>query len=784
MQGLYQRYRHFDLLVDSRRLTQPDQTLFLALAGRRTDGHRFIPELLRAGVRHFVVLESWWVAHCESEAPPPDLSLYAEATFVAVSDVLAFLQELAAHHRRQFELPVVGITGSNGKTITKDWLGQLLEAEFTVCLSPRSYNSQVGVPLSVWQLNDAHQLAVFEAGISQAGEMEKLAHIIRPTLGVLTNLGEAHAAGFRSPDHKRAEKLKLFTDCERVIVPISEPEAINDLREWGKTVLPVANPPHPHLDHLPVVFRQDAWLAIAAAEELGLITNRDELPNRVRHFRAADLRLSVRAAANGCTLINDAYSNDLTSLAAALEFATTQAPDKPLTLFLTDLPQINQPPKDFYRRVAGLLAGRVSRLFAVGPQIVHLEPELSGVAFHHFATTAELLAALDQFQFHQETLLLKGARRFRLERLTDHLTRRRHRTVLEIDLDAIVHNLEVYRTALPAGVKVGAMVKASAYGSGSVAVVRALAAAGVDRLFVAYTDEGVSLREAGIELPIVVLNPELAEFSLLEQWSLEPVIADRPTLETALEKFSELPLHLEFDTGMNRLGFAVGEAANLACYFASHNSQPASVFTHLAASEMTEHDAFTQQQFERFDNVIAAFDRSGATPGFRHVLNSNGISRFPGRTYDLVRLGIGLYGVGDAQKYGRLRPVARLKAAISGLRDVEATTTIGYGRRGELARAGRIGIVSIGYADGLPRRAGEGRYALMINGKSAPIVGAICMDMCMVDLSDHPEVRLGEEVIIFGSEHPIEELARVAGTIPYEILTGIGSRVHRVYRRE
>lgn len=777
---LYERYSKFELLIDSRRLAKPAQTLFVALAGERTDGHAYIQELLEKGVRHFLVREAYWIEAMEQPAQVDNLSLYSEATFIAVEDPLETVQQLAAYHRLQFDIPVIGITGSNGKTIVKDWLVSLLETRFSVCSSPRSYNSQIGVPLSVWQLQPAHEIAVFEAGISQNGEMGKLEAIIAPTHGIFTNLGTAHAAGFSDANHKLSEKLKLFANCKSVFTGDVAAQKALKVAEID-IVAPIAEVLD-YLSHLPAVFRYNAKLAVTVARSF--LIDEANIEERAGAFQPLDLRLQVRAAANGCTIINDTYSNDLTSLAAALQFATTQATSDQLTLILSDLPQTAADQQAVYERVAGLLNGKVHQLIGVGENIALLDGMLENVDFSHYPDTKSLVKSLEKHRFHNETILLKGARTFGLEQLMDQLTSRRHRTTLEVDLNAVAHNLSVYQRQIPETTGIAAMVKASAYGSGSVQLARLLADAGVRYLVVAYTDEGIRLREAGIKTDMIVLNPEKSEFDLLQRFRLEPVVTDLETLATSLEKYPELPLHLEFDTGMRRLGFDPMMAKAVARKLVDHNTQPTSVFTHLAASDAVEYDAYTQEQFKVFEDVLADLEKEGVKPQLRHILNTNGISRFPEKAYELVRLGIGLYGIGDQSLKDELQAAITLKAAISSVRTLPINAHIGYGLKGKMENAGRVGVVSIGYADGLPRLAGEGNYSLLVNGKQAPIIGVVCMDMCMIDLSGHEEVSIDDEVIIFGPDHPIERLAKAARTIPYEILTGVGSRVHRVYTSE
>ena len=775
---LYDLYRDFDLVVDSRRVGDPARTLFFALPGARQDGHDFIGELLAVGVRHFVVAG----ARVQGE-----VTEQGGGTFHPVADPLRTLQALAAHHRRRFRLPVVAITGSNGKTIVKDWLAQLLGHRFHVCASPRSYNSQIGVPLSVWRLRAEHDVAVFEAGVSRSGEMRRLAEIIRPTCGVFTVLGSAHDAGFASRTEKHREKLQLFAGCEWVAVSTDDSATVGLLRQQGTEVFPFLGIEGKFLEvedrplrlpfpELPPVYLDNAYAAAAAAYALGL--DEATLRRTVPELQPLANRLEQRAGRRGGVVINDSYSNDFSALAAALDFAVAQNPFPELTLILGTLQPGFFGPQPGTRALAQLLEGTVSRLITVGKANAQIP------AAHHFTTTEDLLAALDTLDFSQTTVLVKGASHERLGRVADALSRQQHRTVLTLDLTALRHNFRVYRERAATGMIV--MVKASAYGGGSLPVARAVVAAGADRLAVAYPDEGRTLREGGLRVPVIILNADPAQYARCATDELEPVVHRRVDLERALS--AGLRVHLELDTGMGRLGFAPAELADdllpLLATLGPRAGQIASVFTHLAAADDPAHDDFTRRQLTTFD---AAYERLAAALGRRpdrHLLNSNGIARFPDHAYEFVRLGIGLYGLGDATLAARLRPALRLSTYVSRVYDYPAGHTIGYGRRGRLLRPSRIAVLPLGYADGLPRLAGEGRFAVRFASGPAPTIGAVCMDMTMVDVTELPAVGAGSEAVVFGPDHPIELLAAAAQTIPYEVLTGVGNRVHRVYVEE
>lgn len=791
IEELYQIYQTYDLLVDSRRLTDPSSTLFFALPGQRVDGHDFIPELLKAGVRHFVVAEQYQArpqvqANVETEQGGGAL------VFHQVPDPLAVLQKLAAHHRQQFDVPVLAITGSNGKTIVKDWLVQLLGHRFNICASPRSFNSQIGVPLSVWRLRAEHDLAIFEAGVSEKGEMARLAEIIRPTCGLFTMLGSAHDAGFPDRSSKHQEKLSLFKGAEWVAVSADDNDSIRLLRMAdidpltflgidGRLLEVEEVPLKLNFPDLPGIYLENAYAAVAGAYGLGLPPA--EIRRHLPGLRPLSNRLEQREGHSGGIVINDSYSNDLSALAAALEFATAQNPFPGLTLILGTLQpgSFNLPGTGVRAEnpaLLQLLEGSVTRLVTVGKTNIGLPAE------QHFSTPEDLLEAIGkELQFGAETILVKGASVEQLDRVADVLSRKQHQTLLRLDLSALRHNFQTYRQSVSAGMIV--MVKASAYGGGALPVARALAAAGANYLAVAYPDEGRSLREGGVKLPIMVLNAEPGTFSRCVSDDLEPVVHQVSALRRA--RAYGLKVHLELDTGMARLGFQTNGLDDLLAELdrEDYTETIASVFTHLAASEDAAHDEFTSQQLADFDSAYARISTMADVAPPRHVLNSNGISRFPDRAYEMVRLGIGLYGIGDATRGGELRPALQLLTHITRVYDRPAGDSVGYGRRGKLGRPSRIAVLPLGYADGLPRLAGEGSFSVRIGEYLAPIIGSVCMDMATIDVTDLPGyISAGTEVTIFGANHSIELLAEAAQTIPYEILTGIGSRVHRIYLQD
>ncbi len=793
---LYDRYRDFDLLVDSRRLGDAAKTLFFALPGQRTHGNKFVGPLYRKGVRHFVVLrQAQQGAQTQVQQELEQQGKYSEAIFLLTDDPLRLLQQLATHHRRQFDIPVLAITGSNGKTIVKDWLAQLLQPYLNVCASPRSYNSRIGVPLSVWRLRAEHEVAIFEAGISEAGEMAALAEIIRPTCGLFTMLGSAHAAGFSDARAKHREKMTLFRGTDWVVVPADDTDSVGLLRKLN--VDPIThlgiNRRWLEVDEvslkmdfpdLPTIYLENAYAAATAAYALGL--NKEQIAAGLDDLRILDNRLEQREGLHGGPVINDSYSNDLTALAAALDFAEARANSGKLCLILGTIQprsssshstSVSAPEDD----LLPLLRPRLTRLLTIGETNASLARAISGA--RHFTRPEALLAELGNIPFSPgEVILIKGASQERLDRVADTLSRKQHRTLLRIDLAALRHNFNVYRASTSAQMIV--MVKASAYGGGAPPVAHALAEAGADYLAVAYPDEGSLLREHGLKLPIMVLNAASHDFERMGKDNLEPVVHRLEDLQRI--KDSGLKVHLELDTGMARLGFRPAELEGLLTELRSGTYERiiSSVFTHLAASEDGAHDDFTRQQISAFDAAYKRIAEALGTSPPRHLLNSNGISRFPENAYEYVRLGIGLYGIGDAGKASALRPVLTFSTRVTAVFELKAGESIGYGRRGTMTQDGKVAILSVGYADGLPRLAGEGRFSIRIKSGLASIIGSVCMDMTMVEVTHLPEVKVGDEAILFGAGHPIELLSEAAMTIPYEILTGIGPRVHRVYTAE
>jgi len=837
------------LLLDSRRVSVPDGALFVALRGPRHDGHHHLAALYAKGVRQFVV-----------SYPPPSLEAFAGAGFVLVPDTLAALQQLAAQHRAAFAGPVWGITGSNGKTIVKEWLTQLLAPNESICRSPRSYNSQVGVPLSVWELDPArHTLGLFEAGISERGEMVRLAAIIQPTHGIFTTLGTAHDAGFASEEEKLAEKLQLFEGpgFEHLVYCADQPLVAAAVQArglpalaWtrhaapqaalrfrlkrtgtGSTVVrvrlgPAAADLAARLDFDQPALRAATRFTLPFADEpavenalhcLAMLLLRQldaatalapaDIQRRLLGLRPVAMRLEMKAGRHGCYLLDDTYNNDLAGLSLALDALGRQARPGGRTVILSDLLESGLPPIELYGRVARLLqAHGVTRVIGVGEEIapqLRIAAEVAENSSEQFliqgyATTEALLAALNPADFQNETILIKGARRFGFERVVAALQQPQHGTVLEVNLDALTHNLQHYRRQLQPGTKLMVMVKAFAYGSGSYEVASLLEFQRADYLAVAYADEGQQLRENGISLPIMVLNPGPDSFAQLRRYRLEPEIYSlerlRDYLQAAREAAAEAlgplpPLHLKLDTGMRRLGFAEEELPELLTLLAEHRIQlpVAGIMTHLAAADDPAHDEFTREQLATFRRMAAAIEAVLGHAALKHALNSAGIRRFPEAQLDMVRLGVGLYGVeaGAEDGSGNLLPVSTLKTTVSQVKELPAGTTVGYGRRGAAtAHPRRLATLAIGYADGYDRRFSNGAGLVVLHGRRAPVVGSVCMDMVMVDVTDIPEARPGDVALLFGESLDINELAQRIGTIPYELLTNVSERVKRVFVSE
>ena len=797
------------LLTDSRSLGFPEETLFFALVTARGDGHRYITDLYGRGVRHFVV-----------SARPGDEELQAmhEACFLLVPDTLAALQLLAAQHRAQYTVPVVGITGSNGKTVVKEWLGQLLGPDYRVARSPRSYNSQIGVPLSVWQMDENTGVALIEAGISAHHEMKRLRTIIRPTIGVLTNIGGAHQENFSSLQDKCMEKLDLFRDCDIIIYNGDDEEVCESVDRTLQSAREIAwsrhNPEKPL--YIASVVKDDKATTIAyiyigikgeytipftddASVEnsihclavcLYLMVPPEKIAERMVQLEPVAMRLEVKEGKNGSTLINDSYNSDIASLDIALDFMARrpEREGRERVLILSDLLQTGQSSRSLYRKVATLVESRgVERIIGIGAELM-ASADRFNIKKSFYSTTEEFLQSEELRELRRSLILVKGSRSFGFERIAEQLALKVHETTLDIDLGAMVDNLNHYRGMLPAGVKTVCMVKAFAYGAGFYEIAKTLQDHRVDYLAVAVADEGEQLRKAGITANILVMNPELSAFKTMFDNNLEPEIYSFALLEAMIhacerEGYTHYPIHIKIDTGMSRLGFRPDEMPRLIEQLGGQRAvTPRSVFSHFAGSDSSDFDAFTHRQAARFDEAATALQAAFPHKILRHICNSAGIERFPEYHHDMVRLGLGLYGISPIDNR-LLHPIGTLKSTILQIHEVPETETVGYSRRGQLVRPSRIASIPIGYADGLNRRLGNGHGYCIVNGHEAPYVGNICMDVCMIDVTDI-DCREGDTVEIFGPQLPVTQLAEWLGTIPYEVMTGISTRVKRVYRVE
>jgi len=799
------------LLIDSRKLLFPATTLFFAIAGPRRQGNAFVNDLYSRGVRNFIVDNSFTFLP----------GTFTDANIIVTENVLQALQQLTAHHRHQFTFPVIGITGSNGKTIVKEWLYQLLQADYSIVRSPKSYNSQIGVPLSVWQISAAHNMGIFEAGISLAGEMEKLEKIIAPTIGVFTNIGEAHSEGFESIVHKVNEKSKLFARSGAVVY--CKDEAVVDeallqlskknncsLLSWGhsedavlqltiiqvqafNTVVKALYKERKISISIP--FTNDAAIKNAITcwcVLLHLGVSDDTISERMLQLKPVEMRLELKEGINNCSVINDSYSADTTSLSIALDFLQQQQQHTKRSVIISDILQSGKTGLQLYTEVAAILQQKnISRFIGVGSEISKYQVCFSAMPDKtFFKDTAEFIKFFPTLHFYNETILLKGARVFEFEQISHLLEQKTHQTVLEINLNAITHNLKTYQQQLSPGVKMMAMVKAFSYGSGSFEIANLLQFHKVDYLAVAYADEGVELRKAGITLPIMVMNAEAATFDMLVQYNLEPELYSFSIL-TAFENYllqsavTDYPVHIKLDTGMHRLGFEPQEMELLSKRLSTAASfKIQSVFSHLASSDNKTHDKFTSLQADLFTEACTVLSKHIAYPFIKHIANTAAIYRHKNLQFDMVRLGIGLYGVdGNEAMQQQLKNVSTLKTTISQIKKIRKGESVGYSRKGIAEKASTIATVRIGYADGYPRSLGNGIGKMNIKGELAPVIGNVCMDMTMLDITGIDAAE-GDEVIVFGEPLPVSQLAGWAGTIAYEILTGISQRVKRVYYEE
>lgn len=796
------------LLIDSRQLTEPEHTIFIALVSQRNDGHHYILSLYQRGVKTFIVNHI-----------PSNVNTIDDVCFILVGNTLQALQKLAAWHRKQYHIPVVGITGSNGKTMVKEWLYQLLKDDYTICRSPKSYNSQIGVPLSVWQLNQYHTLGIFEAGISEAGEMAALNAIILPTLGVLTSLGTAHDEGFSDRGQKFLEKLRLFQGCQQIIVNALsfKEEDVDALRnrpvflistQEGASLQVIQTTTQNHQTTVKAKYSQRIIAITIPFTDSASVENavtcwavllqqsilQDEIEKRMLLLQPVAMRLELKLGNNNCVLINDFYNSDINALEIALHYQNQQNRGGKKIVILSDIEQSGQTTQRLYTDVAKLMRQfKIDVLIGIGHDISS-QQKLFSASDYFFETTESFIAASKSnryLQFRDALILLKGARHFEFENISKLFQQKSHDTVLEINLNRLIHNINFYRSQLDKKTKLMCMVKATGYGSGSSEIAFTLQHHHVDYLAVAYTDEGVDLRKAGIHLPIMVMSPEESSYDDMIDYRLEPEIFSFKIAQEFLQALQSkavsgsYPVHIKLDTGMHRLGFEEDQLPELCALLKKETSfKVKSIFSHLVASDDKQFDEFTNQQMALFENMSSHIETAIGYHTIKHICNSGAITRFKWAHYNMVRLGIGMYGVSfnNIEKQ-HLQNINTLKTRISQLKPLEVGETVGYSRKGVAHKKMMIATIPIGYADGFSRKLGNGNFSVMVHGTPCKTVGNICMDMCMIDVTEIA-CKEGDEVIVFETSEQLLQLSLAMQTIPYEVLTGISARVKRVYVHE
>jgi len=808
-----------DIVTDSRKINKPENALFIAIKTKVRDGHAFVADAYEKGIRSFLVSQDI------------DVDSFKDANFIKVKDTLQGFQQVAEAYRKRFDIPVIGITGSNGKTIIKEWLYQLLSPDHNMVRSPKSFNSQLGVPISVWLLEPQHEVAVFEAGISQPGEMEQLERMIKPTIGIFTNVGEAHDEGFLNKRQKINEKLLLFRHTKQLVyckdhhelnecisqflhqarsygneMPLqlftwsykmdSDLRILNVQSENGKTAIEALYKGDkiavtiPFTDPASIENAIHCWCVM-----LLMNVGMDDIKQRMAQLHAVSMRLELKHGINGSTVINDTYNSDLTSLRIALDFLDQQHQHIQHTVILSDIQQGMATDTDLYDEVAELLQQHnIRRFIGIGPALsknkasFRKNKKLRSV---FFKTTEDFLKKFHLITFEHEAILLKGARPFAFEKISILLEQEIHQSVLTVDLSALAHNIDVYRSYLEPRVKTMAIVKAYSYGHGSYEIANVLQYSGVDYLAVAYTDEGIALRKMGITMPIMVMSPDMGSFDRMIAWKLEPEIYNMRSYNafSAIARMLDVkdyPVHIKLDTGMHRLGFMPEDVAELKVLLINNpHIKVATIFSHLAASEDSMHDNYTHAQAELFRAMSEEIMAMLSYRPMRHICNSAGIVRHKDLHFDMVRLGIGLYGVDSSNAMnGQLKQIGTLKTMIAQIKTLTDGQTVGYSRKGEVKGTMRVATICIGYADGYHRSLGYGKAHVLVRGKAAKVMGVVAMDMCMVDVTDIPEAIEGDEAIVFSPELPIAQLAEWSGTISYEIMTSISQRVKRVYVQE
>jgi alanine racemase len=792
-----------ELVFDSRKMTFSTQALFFAIKTAKNNGHLYILELIKKNVKNFIVSEN--------------LIKYKDidANFYQVVDPILAMQQIAARHRKSFNCPVVGITGSNGKTIVKEWLSTILSKKFSVIKSPNSYNSQIGVPLSVWQMNDTYNFAIFEAGISQKNEMEKLEAVIKPNIGILTNIGNAHSGFFENDKEKLLEKLQLFKNASTLIYN-NDNQLIRETIESFTYLQKICWGEHPNSYYKIVSQKQlqnsvivefshtSEWLEIpftdaASVENMLHISTLMmflgfsifEISKQMHLLSPLNMRMEIKEAQNNSIIINDTYSLDINSLRIALDFLSTQTQYSKRTLIVSDFEQVNWGEKEYLELSKTLDSHNITKIIVVGNEMRKYHGYFPVVEKYFYATTTELLSHLEDFNIRDEAVLIKGARSFKFEKVVQALQLKTHQTILQVDLAALVHNLHFFKKLLNPETKIMAMVKAMSYGLGDAELINELCYHQVDYLAVAYTDEGISLRKRNITRPIVVLGAEATGFELMIRCQLEPEIFNlfylKELIQT-LQNYPEtdaFPIHIKVDTGMHRLGFDEAEINEMLKLVSSCSQlKIASVFTHLAAAEDANEDEFSKSQIHKFNSICKIIDTQISYPYLKHLLNTAGIVRFPEVQFDMVRLGLGLYGFSPVPEVQpQLKSVINLSSVITQIKKIKKGESIGYNRTFIARENLQIAIVPVGYADGIPKELSYGIGTMLVHHKNCPIVGKICMDMTMIDVT-HLDVSIGDEVIIYDAENSLDNIGAKIGKTPYELLTAISKRVPRIYLRE
>lgn len=801
----------YELLIDSRKLINANNSIFFALKSKRNDGHKYIKNLYKRGLRSFVVSEI------------PDQNEYlVHANYILVKDTLKALQALSAYHRSQMDYPVLAITGSNGKTIVKEWIYQVLQDDKSIHRSPKSYNSQIGVPLSVWQMKPHHEMAIIEAGISEPEEMDKLQKIIKPTIGIFTNIGEAHGENFINNTHKAGEKLKLFTkvdtliyspDQKRIQEVLIRSELLDQIKAftWSMEgfadvrITKVEKSQH-HSTILAVYKEEEISIEILFVDDASIENaiqvwclllllgyEAEVISEKMLSLAPIAMRLELNEGINNCSIINDSYNSDINSLKIALDFLEQQNQHQKNTLILSDILQSGKNELDLYSEIGLLIEKKnITRFIGIGSAIRKYADKFQ-IEKHFFQNTKEFLNQFSFSSFKNESILLKGARYFEFEQISKALQQQTHQTVLEINMDNMISNFNYFKSKLEKDTKVMLMVKAFSYGSGSYEIANLMQYHRADYLAVAYADEGVELRKAGISLPIMVMSPDEESMDSILKHDLEPEIYSFSilnALESSIQKSihpknKPVKIHIKLETGMNRLGFEEKDLEALIKRIQMNSLlHPQSVFSHLAGSDNPDLKDFSKQQYDKFNYLAAQIQKSCEQPLLRHILNSAGISKYPEYQMDMVRLGLGLYGLSPfPEEEKNLENINKLKTSITQIKTIQRGESVGYDRSFIAEREINIATIAIGYADGVQRILGNGKFAMLINGKYCPIIGNVCMDMCMLDVTG-VDCQEGDEVIVFDSQEKIREIANIGSTIPYEILTGISQRVKRVYFKE